>query len=187
MRRSGFRKQSLEEIQAKQAKKRERSLAKSKNTPQKPQNAPRTRQKRTDRKRIEIALWEECKRITRKRFQNEDGSWTCYTSGARLTNPRDVQTGHGKAKGALPLRFKYDIRNLRPQSYHANINLGGMSDIFIAKLEQEPEGLMFLQEACYFDEDDYCWKIRQDIPSMGGKDATIFLENLLKQYKTMYL
>lgn len=164
--------------------------AKSTSTPKKRATGivgPQKRRKKTDRKKLEEKLWEECKRITRKRFQNPDGSWTCYTTGAILTNLRDVHTGHGKPKGALPLRFKYDIRNLRPQSYHANINLGGMTDVFLAKLEQEPEGFAFLQEACYFDENDYCWKIRQDIPSLGGIEATIFIENLLKQYKTMYL
>lgn len=186
MKRSGFQKQSLDEIKAKQEEKREKARVAKKTSPR-GQNEPHKRRKKTDRRKLEEKLWEECKRITRKRFQNPDGSWTCYTTGATLTNPRDVHTGHGKPKGALPLRFKYDIRNLRPQSYHANINLGGMTDIFLAKLEQEPEGLMFLNEACYFDEKDYCWKIRQDIPSQGGIEATNFIENLLKQYKTMYL
>jgi hypothetical protein len=62
-----------------------------------------------------------------------------------------------------------------------------MQDIFIAKLEQEEEGLEFLNEACYLDEESNAWRIRQDTPSLGGKDATLFIEALLEQYKNSYL
>lgn len=152
-----------------------------------PATSHKIAQVKSKAKKVSVAslkekLWLECKRITRKRFPN-----ICYTCGATGLEKHNWQTGHGKAKGALPLRFKFDIRNLRPQCYHCNHEGNGMTDIFIAKLEQEPEGFAFLEEACYFDEIIGQWRIRQDIPSLGGIEATIFIENLLKQYKTMYL
>jgi len=143
------------------------------------------RRKKTPRQKAEEKLWELCKQITRKRYQNPNGGWTCYTSGQHIDEPAKCQTGHGKPKGALPLRFQYDLRNLRPQCYHANINLGGMQDIFIARLEREPEGLAFLQEACV--KEDGEWKIRRDIPTMSGTDALIFLNEKIDEYTKILL
>ena len=140
------------------------------------------RKKRTPRQILEDKLWEECKRIIRKRYQNDDGTWTCYTSGQRIDEPAKCQTGHGKPKGALPVRFKYDLRNLRPQCYHANIKLGGMSDIFIAKLEREKEGLEFLNESCVKIEGR--WEIKDD-QTMGSIEAFEFLKSLYEKYKSM--
>ena len=138
---------------------------------------PKPKKKRTTRQKLEKMLWEECKRIIRLRYPN-----TCYTSGATNLTGANWHTGHGKSKGELPIRYKYDLRNLRPQSYHANINLGGMSDVFIAKLEQEEEGLQFLEESCRHI--DGYWQIKKE-SDLGGKDATIFLENLLAEYKLL--
>lgn len=64
-----------------------------------------------------------------------------------------------------------------------NVHNSGMTDIFIMKLEQEPEGNDFLHDACRFDEDDKVWRIRRDYPSMSGTDGRIFIENLTKQYR----
>jgi len=140
------------------------------------------RRKKTDRQKLEDQVWELCKQVTRKRYQNHDGTWTCYTSGSVIDNPKDCHTGHGKPFGALSLKYKYDLRNLRPQSYHANINLGGMSDIFIAKLEREKEGLAFLKEACV--KIDGRWEIKR-IPPMGSIEAEEFLRGLIEKYKSM--
>lgn len=123
-------------------------------------------------------LWKECKRLTRERYGN-----TCYTCGKYNLQGHDHQTGHGKPMAALPLRYKYDLRNLRPQCMVCNVHRGGMTDIFLAKLEQEDEGYSFLKEACYFDLDAQAWRIKQDTPMIGGRDATLFVENLLKQYR----
>ena len=148
---------------------------------------PRTKKRATGRLRankrpsvrqLKDKLWKEVKRITRDRFPA-----TCYTCGMHVEGQND-HAGHGKPMGALPLRYKYDIRNIRRQCMLCNIHRGGMTDIFIAKLEQEEEGIAFLLEACYLDEESNSWRIRQDIPSLGGKDATIFIDNLLQQYKT---
>lgn len=174
MKRSGFRKQSLEEVKDKQAIKR---ATKSQKLPSKRVKA----KKRPSVRLLKDKLWNEVKRITRTRHEP-----VCYTCGVHVEGKND-QSGHGKPMGALPLRYKYDIRNIRRQCMVCNIHRGGMSDIFLAKLEQEYEGLQFLNEACYLDVESNAWRIKQDTPALGGKDATIFVENLLKQYRTMYL
>ena len=180
--RSGFRKQSIEEVKAKQEAKRALRASTIVSKPLKAKKASKstkTKKKLTARQKVEKSLWEECKRIIRTRYPN-----ICYTSGATDLTGANWHTGHGKSKGELSIRYKYDLRNLRPQSYHANINLGGMSDIFIAKLEREEEGLQFLKESCRLI--DGCWQIRKE-NDLGGKDATIFLENLLAEYKQIVL
>lgn len=133
--------------------------------------------KKSDRKKLEDKVWNECKRIIREKHGD-----TCYTCGVRNIEGSNWQTGHGKSKGALPLRFKYDLRNLRPQCMLCNLHRGGMSDIFITKLEKEKEGLAFLKESCTHTSDG--WIIKHG-DTMGGKDATFFLENLLTEYKQL--
>ncbi len=130
---------------------------------------------KSDRKKLEDKVWKECKRIIRNKYDN-----TCYTCGARNLEAHNLQTGHGKPKGALSIRYQYDLRNLRPQCMRCNVHLGGMSDIFISKLEKEEEGLEFLEESCTHH--DGVWIIKRN-DTLGGKDATIFLQILLEEYK----
>lgn len=132
---------------------------------------------KTNRKKLEDKVWNECKRIIRERHGNN-----CYTCPARNLEGSNWHTGHGKSKGALPVRYKYDLRNLRPQCMLCNIHRGGMSDIFITKLEKDEEGLAFLEESCTHTEEG--WIIKHG-DTMGGKDATIFLENLLIELKQL--
>lgn len=134
--------------------------------------------KKSSRKKLEDKVWNECKRIIREAYPNE-----CFTCGVLNLEGSNWQTGHGKPKGALSLKYKYDLRNLRPQCIRCNIHMGGMSDIFITKLEQEDEGIEFLKECCT--QTDSGWIIKHG-DTMGGKDATIFLENLLLEYKQLH-
>lgn len=123
-------------------------------------------------------VWKECKRIIRARYGN-----TCYTSGQQGLEGSNWHTGHGVPQGTLPLRYQFDLRNLRPQSYNENINRGGNSHVFLAKLEREEEGLAFLQEVCHRTEEGY-WKVK-NYETMGGTDARIFLQNLIEEYKKL--
>lgn len=182
MRRSGFKTPAKEKLAELNEKKRQKNLEKlkEKKTRKSPNLARegKPRRKKTDRKKAEEALWQECRRITLERWGT-----TCYTCGAQNLEGRNWQCGHGKPKGAIPLRFKYDLRNLRPQCFHDNMQLGGLSDIYIAKLAKEEEGLQFLQESCYLDENN-AWRVKGG-DTMGGKDATIFIQNLLAEYKNI--
>lgn len=133
--------------------------------------------KKSDRKKLEDKIWNECKRIIREAYPNQ-----CFTCGASNLEGSNHQTGHGKPKGALSIKYKYDLRNLRPQCMRCNIHMGGMSDIFITKLENDEEGLSFLKDSCT--QTDSGWIINHG-DTMGGKDAMIFLQNLLEEYKQL--
>ena len=121
-------------------------------------------------------IWIEVKRIIRARYES-----ICYTSGQTGLTGANFQTGHGISRGSLPIKYKNDLRNLRPQSYYENIHNGGNSYVFVCKLEKEKEGLEFLQEACYKDEHGI-WRARKDI-NMGSLENWIFLTNQLEEYK----
>lgn len=138
---------------------------------------PLKRRSKSPRKKLEDKLWELCKQIIRTKYPN-----ICYTCNARDLVGANWQTGHGKPKGALPLKFKYDLRNLRPQCYNCNINYGGYSDIFIAKLEREKEGKEFLKDSCV--KVDGKWEIKHT-ETMGGMQAETFIKNLIEEYKKL--
>lgn len=145
LKRTGFKRKAIKTAFAtKKAKKRQKS-AKSK-----PFTPPLTRLKKK--------LWEECKRITRLRYQNHDGTWSCYTCGARLEQPSQAQTGHFIPSSVCSTEMRYDLGNLRVQCYRCNINLSGnwieyekrlnqeMGDGYTEKLKQRNEttkGLMY--------------------------------------------
>jgi hypothetical protein len=143
---------------------------------------PKTRRKLPKKAKYNLAkrkekLWELCKLVIRAKYPN-----VCYTCGKPGLQGSDWHTGHGKPKGALPLRYQFDIRNLRPQCMHDNKNLGGCSDIFIAKMEREPDGLAFLQESCrYYDGQ---WHIRKE-ETMGSIEAREFVEKLIADYTAL--
>jgi hypothetical protein len=133
--------------------------------------------KKTRRQKANDKIWKLCKEIIRNEYDN-----VCYTCGKGGLEAQNWHTGHGKAKGLLPVRYQYDLRNLRPQCYNCNINLGGMSDIFITKLEQEEEGLAFLEESCRKTEDGWVVKKESDL---HGLDATIYLEEQIERLLTL--
>lgn len=186
MKRSGFKKKTFAEVKQKylkkQSVKREYDRLESEHRTKRStiKSKARKTQKSPSVRILKKKLWNEVKRLTRERFPP-----VCYTCGVTVEGQND-HAGHGKAMASLPLRFKYDIRNIRRQCMICNVHRGGMTDIFIMKLEREPEGLTFLNEACYVDVENNVWRIRQDIPSIGGKDATLFIQKLLEQYQNTH-
>lgn len=83
---------------------------------------------------LQRQIWEECKRIIRKRYGN-----TCYTCGRTGLAGANWHTGHLFPKATLGAYLKYDLRVLRPQCYHCNINLGGNGARYLGHL-REVEG-----------------------------------------------
>lgn len=81
-------------------------------------------------------LWDECKRIIRARYE-QYGMWRCYTCGALLDEPFKAQTGHFLPSAACGAYLRYDLRNLRIQCYHCNINLGGNGAEYYKRLVEE--------------------------------------------------
>lgn len=131
--------------------------------------------KKLTQSQLNKRVWKEVGRINR--IINPP---VCYTCGATGLSGINWHPGHGKPKGLLKLRFKYDLRNIKSQCIKCNLNGGGMTDIFISKLEKEKEGLEFLNEACV--KINNHWEIKE-VPSMGSIEAWNFLSNLLEEYK----
>lgn len=83
-------------------------------------------------KKLQDKLWKECKRITLNRYGN-----TCYTCSAGNLIGSNCQLGHLIPSGACGAYIRCDIRNLRIQCYHCNINLGGNGAIYYRKMVEE--------------------------------------------------
>lgn len=86
---------------------------------------------------LKTKLWELCKKITRERYQNANGTWNCFTCGRLIDEPAKAQTGHFIPSGACGAYLRYDLRNLRIQDYYCNINLGGNGSAFYLALLNE--------------------------------------------------
>ena len=75
--------------------------------------------------KLDRKLKELCKQIIRLKYGNE-----CYTCGKKGLSGSNWQTGHMIAKKALGSFLRWDLRVLRPQCFHCNINCGGMGNDF---------------------------------------------------------
>lgn len=122
-------------------------------------------------------LWNLCREIIRKKYKNN-----CYTCSASDLQGSNWQTGHGKQKSILNLKYQYDLRNIRPQCYGCNVTRNGMTDIFITKLEKENEGREFLEETCI--KTNNGWEIKHQ-SLMGSIEAYIFITNKIKEYANL--
>ena len=88
-------------------------------------------------KKAKEKLWELCKQIVRKKYQNPDGTWNCYTCGRHIDSPSKAQTGHFIPSGSCGAFLRHDLRNLRIQDYFCNINLGGNGAEFYKRMVKE--------------------------------------------------
>lgn len=86
---------------------------------------PLRRKSKTPLAKMKQQLWEECKRIIRKRYANPDGTWNCYTCGAHITEPRNAHTGHFIPSSICSTYLRYHLDNLRIQDYACNIHRSG--------------------------------------------------------------
>jgi hypothetical protein len=90
-------------------------------------------------KKLQDELWELCKQIIRKKYGN-----VCYTCGKENLKGSNWHTGHMIAKASLGAFLKYDLRVLRPQCYHCNVNLGGNGAEFYRRMV-EIEGKKYVE------------------------------------------
>lgn len=95
---------------------------------------------KSERTRLKNRLWELCKQIIRLKYGP-----ICYTCGRPIKKKSDWHTGHFIPSSTCGLYLRYDLRNLRPQNYHCNINLGGNGAIF-CKLMVEREGQEYVDQ-----------------------------------------
>ena len=100
-------------------------LATQRPKPSKVTPKPKKRRKSGEITKLKKKLWELCKILTRRTCVQPDGTWVCYTSGKRLVYPKDAHTGHCIPSSLCSIELRYDLKNLRVQSYDQNINKNG--------------------------------------------------------------
>lgn len=96
-----------------------------------------TKMKKLSITTLKNKLWEECKRVVRKIYMVGENTWYCYTCDRLLDEPAKAQTGHFIPSGACGAFLRHDLRNLRIQCYHCNINLGGNGAEFYRRMVKE--------------------------------------------------
>lgn len=168
MRNSGFRKLSYTEALLKVRTKAKRA----KTSPKRKVNK---KVSKVSVSKLHKLAWQECRRVANIIFPKN-----CYTCPKKDLVGSDCQLGHGQSKGSLPLMYKYDMRNLRWQCFHCNINLQGCQQIFLSKLEKEKDGLAFLNDSSYKDENGG-WRIKK----MDPINARDFLTGHINSLKTL--
>ena len=89
--------------------------------------------------KIQRDIWQEIKRIVRRDQPNE-----CYTCRRKGLEGANWHVGHLWAKASLSAYLKYDLRVLKSQCYHCNINLGGAGADFYKRMLKE-EGKPFME------------------------------------------
>ncbi len=101
---------------------------------------PLKRKSKSDITKIQDKIWELCKKITRHRYGN-----TCYTCGKTGLEGSNQHTGHLYPKAALGAYLKYDLRVLRIQCYHCNVNLGGNGAVYLENILRD-EGAEYIEQ-----------------------------------------
>ena len=113
---------------------------------------------------LQRKVWELCKQLIRGKYGNE-----CYTCNAKGLSGSNWHTGHMLPKSSCGANLRYDLRNLRPQCYNCNINLGGNGAEFLRK--------MIIREG-----QEYVDKIFSE-KNLITPNAYALYESLLEKYK----
>ncbi len=94
------------------------------------------RRKKGEITKLKERLWLVCRQIIKQRYGN-----TCYTCGREVPDGKGMHTGHYITSSLCSTAIRYDLRNLRPQCYHDNINLSGNWPSYRSRIEKECPGI----------------------------------------------
>ena len=111
-------------------------------------------------------LWKLVSEYIKTKYGN-----TCYTCDRQHLEKQNFHCGHFIPKAACNFQMKYDERNLRPQCYHCNINLGGNGAEFSRRLRAEFG-------------DEYVEQIHKDNQSTG-KAGVYEVEQRIEEFKEL--
>ena len=103
------------------------------------------RRKKGELTRAKLRLWELCKLITRAECIKKHGKLVCFTSGKTLIHPSDAHTGHYITSSWCSIELRYDLKNLRVQSYDENVNKNGNTLQFRENLIRD-HGVEYVEE-----------------------------------------
>ena len=178
LKRTPFKKPTIEEAREKQRLARERKLLRARI--KKEEN----KQKKIERKikfekisTLENRIWELCKQIVRLSCMNQYGYLRCYTCSKTITELEDAHTGHWRKKGILSIRHKYDLRGLRVQCAHCNKYLDGNEAQYTLNLIRE-----IGQETVFLIDEHFRKGMNEPI---GSADARQLLQKIEPFYKQL--
>lgn len=97
--------------------------------------SPLKRKSKSETRKVQDALWQECRRITLERYE-KNGKHYCFTCDKEVSGS-NRQLGHFIANSVGGALLRYNLDNLRIQCYYDNINLGGNGAIFYKRLIEE--------------------------------------------------
>lgn len=97
---------------------------------------PLKRKPKSETRKTQDLLWQECRRITISRYSTPNGFKWCFTCGKQIEKS-NCQLGHFIANSVGGALLRYNLNNLRLQCYYCNINCGGQGAIFYKKLLEE--------------------------------------------------
>lgn len=125
MKRTGFKKPTLEQVKAKQALKRAKklTLVKVPKTPKKRtarQITPKKRKVKSKLSKLKAQLWKLCREIQIKRYGSD-----CYTCPSKNLEGSSRHLGHFIPSSVCSTVMRYDLDNLRVQCYSCNIHKSG--------------------------------------------------------------
>ncbi len=140
MRRTGFKRKSLDEVKATQALKRsKRPLGASKlPRPRKSTKSLKKKSKKPNISKLKKLLWQECRRLTLLRYPEPK----CYTCGKFGITGSNCHLGHFIPSSICSVEMRYSLDNLRFQCYSCNIHKSGNWPAYEAHLMIE-KGLDF--------------------------------------------
>ena len=94
---------------------------------------PLKRKSKSETRKTQDKLWQECRRIIKAKYILKDGTYKCFTCDKPIEGS-NCQLGHfipNSTGGAL---LRYNLDNLRLQCYYENINLGGNGSEFYRRM-----------------------------------------------------
>jgi len=95
-------------------------------------------------RKIQDELWQECRRISLARYIDKDGKHHCYTCDKEVDGS-NRQLGHFIPNSVGGAILRYNLDNLRIQCYYCNINLGGNGSMFSRNLLRD-KGQKYLDD-----------------------------------------
>lgn len=93
---------------------------------------PKKRRKKGELTKLKDQLWQLCREIQIKKYGR-----VCYTCGKTVEKSKGLHLGHYITSSLCSVPLRYDLRNLRPQCYHCNINLSGNWPAYKEAIEKE--------------------------------------------------
>lgn len=97
-----------------------------------PLGKQRKRRKKGEITKLKEQLWQLCRQIQLQKYGR-----VCYTCGKSVPEGKGLHLGHYITSSLCSIQLRYDLRNLRPQCYHDNINLSGNWPAYKTRIEAE--------------------------------------------------